>query len=102
MGSIGGYLMLWTIRTLFYMVTKKEGMGEGDLDLLCLIGAFTGLTGAWSTMILGSMLGALISLVYLASTRQSYATPLPFGPFLAAGAIIHVLLPHNPIIALLF
>jgi leader peptidase (prepilin peptidase)/N-methyltransferase len=101
-GSLAGYLMLWTIRTLFYLVTKKDGMGEGDLELLCLVGAFTGVAGAWSAMVIGSALGAVVSMIYLMSTRQSYTTPLPFGPFLALGAIIQVLFPYNPLIAFLF
>jgi leader peptidase (prepilin peptidase)/N-methyltransferase len=92
MGSATGYLSLWLVGTLFYLITRKEGLGQGDLDLLACIGAFTGIVGIWMTVLLGSLFGSIIGtacLLYQGKFHRSMK--LPFGPFLAMGAIIYVL-----------
>ncbi len=100
-GAAGGYLILWIIAMLFYAVTRKEGIGHGDFDLLACIGAFTGIVGVWIAMLIGSLLGSILGIAYLAykGKYQRYMK-LPFGPFLALGAIIYVLR-HDQILLLL-
>ncbi len=101
MGAAIGYFSLWLISTLFYMVSGKEGIGDGDFELLALIGSFTGIFGVWVTLTLGSILGTLIGLTYLLATGtlKRYAQ-VPFGPFLALATIIYIL-SHEYILALL-
>lgn len=90
--SASGYLFLWIIAALFYLIAHREGVGHGDLDLLAYIGAFTGLLGIWATMLVGSLLGTVAGCGYLLYTRKFRRyIKLPFGPFLAIGAIIYVL-----------
>jgi leader peptidase (prepilin peptidase) / N-methyltransferase len=90
-GSLVGYLFLWVTSKLFYFLTKKEGMGEGDIELLSFIGSFTGLLGAWMSLILGSLLGSVIGIYYMITDKNWRAHKIPFGPFLAFGAMIFVL-----------
>lgn len=99
-GTIVGYFLLWSINKLFFVVTKKEGMGQGDMDLLALIGAFTGSMGAWITIVIGSIIGSIIGIPILVIRKESLSLKIPFGPFLAMGAMTYVLF-ENTIIKFL-
>lgn len=89
--ALGGYLLFYAIAQSFYWFTGREGMGQGDLDLIAFIGAFTGLMGVWMTILIGSILGSVSSAIYLLASGQERSTHIPFGPFLAFGAICYVL-----------
>lgn len=91
LGIILGYSILWLIRALYYLIKKIEGMGEGDLELLAAIGAFIGPFGAWTTLLLGSIMGSLVGILVILITKKSQQLKIPFGPFLALGAIFYVL-----------
>ena len=91
-GALVGYGLLYLIAALFYRSTKKEGLGQGDMDLLSFIGAFTGIYGCWISLLLASVFGSLIGIIYLNITKQNtQVTRIPFGPFLALGAMGFVL-----------
>lgn len=90
-GALSGYLFLWSIAKLFAVIAKKEGMGEGDMDLIALIGAFTGIAGWWISLLIGSCIGSIIGIALIAVQKNDRSTQIPFGPFLAAGAITYVL-----------
>ena len=89
-GSLMGYLILAIVAKIFHVITKKQGLGQGDSDLLAYIGAFTGPMGVWLSLFFGSVLGATISSGLLATKRATRNTPIPFGPFLALGALIYL------------
>jgi leader peptidase (prepilin peptidase) / N-methyltransferase len=91
LGSIFGYLVLLGAVLLFAWVTGKQGMGQGDLELLAFIGAFTGIYGCWITLMLASIIGALSGIAYIIFSKQKSSIKIPFGPFLALGAILFVL-----------
>lgn len=88
-GISAGYMLLWIPALIFKFWRKKEGMGEGDFELLAGIGAFLGPLGAWFTLLIGSVIGSLVSLI-LVNKRNLYATKIPFGPFLALGAFCYL------------
>lgn len=90
-GAIFGYAILWIIAWAFKKVRKIEGLGQGDLDLLAMIGAFTGFFGAWFALVIGSLLGSCIGLIVALKTKR-HDVALPFGPWLAIGAIAFVFL----------
>ena len=83
LGAMAGYLSLWTVWWLFKQLTGKEGMGHGDFKLLAAIGAWTGLKGILPTILLSSLVGAIIGSIWLAAKGRDRATPIPFGPYLA-------------------
>ena len=91
MGTLFGYLFLLSIALFFSKLMGKEGMGQGDLELLAFIGSFIGIWGCWISLLLASMIGSIFGICYLLSTRQRSSIKIPFGPFLALGAIIFVL-----------
>ena len=101
LGAIMGYSILWLVKTVYYFFKKVEGMGEGDLELLAVIGAFTGPVGCWLTVMIGSIFGSLIGILLILITKKSTTLKIPFGPFLALGAMLYVLF-QNQIVLLLF
>jgi prepilin signal peptidase PulO-like enzyme (type II secretory pathway) len=65
-----------------------EGMGLGDVKMLAMVGAFLGARMALVTILLGSVTGCVVVLPWLAVSGRGFRTPVPFGPFLAAGALV--------------
>ena len=84
---------LWLIATIHEKVTGVEGLGGGDVKLLGMIGAFTSPLGVLQTILVGSLSGSVIGVLYLAISGQGSRTRIPFGPFLAFGALTVVLFP---------
>ncbi|MFP3516843.1 A24 family peptidase [Pseudomonas sp. SIMBA_077] len=90
-GAALGYLCLWCIFWLFKLFTGKEGMGYGDFKLLALFGAWGGMTVLPLTIVLSSLLGAIIGLSLLALRRAHSSTAIPFAPYLAIAGWIALL-----------
>ncbi len=96
LGGAGiGFLMCWVVAQTGRLIFKKEAMGGGDIILLAGVGAWLGGTGAFDALILGSLLGAVYGVGRVVRGSLRMADPVPFGPFLAAGAIFgfFILLP---------
>ena len=91
LGAACGYGFLWLMANAFLLITGKHGMGQGDLELLAFIGSFIGVFGIWATLLLSTIIGSLIGLLYIKLARQSHTVKIPFGPFLALGAMLYVL-----------
>jgi leader peptidase (prepilin peptidase)/N-methyltransferase len=83
LGAVAGYLSLWSVWWVFKQITGKEGMGHGDFKLLAAIGAWVGLKGIFPTILISSLVGAIIGSIWLAAKGRDKATPIPFGPYLA-------------------
>lgn len=72
------------------IVVPREAMGFGDVKLMLTLGAFLGWPGALFSIGAGSVIGALSGLGLLALRRLGEAGRIPFGPYLAAGAMLWV------------
>jgi len=83
-GAAIGYLSLWSVYWLFKLATGKEGMGYGDFKLLAALGAWMGAMSLLPIVLLSSLIGAIVGGAVLALRGQDRATPIPFGPFIAA------------------
>jgi leader peptidase (prepilin peptidase)/N-methyltransferase len=68
----------------------REAMGRGDLKFLAAIGAFTGWRAVLFSIFAGSVLGSFVGLLTLILGRRVWSAKLPFGPYLAVGALIWV------------
>ena len=82
----GGLLYLTALFSL--VVFKKEGMGGGDVKLLAMVGAFLGWKPVLITMVLGSVLGALVGVTLIVLRLQGRKDYIPFGPYLALAALL--------------
>ncbi|CAH1747301.1 Leader peptidase / N-methyltransferase [Thauera humireducens] len=87
-GAMAGYLALWSVYWLFKLVTGKEGMGYGDFKLLAAIGAWLGWSLLPLTILLSSLVGAVVGITLIVLARHGRNVPIPFGPYLAAAGII--------------
>ena len=87
-GTVAGYISLWSVYWLFKFATGKEGMGFGDFKLLAAIGAWLGWKFLPQVILLSSLVGAVVGVALIALRRNNRSTPLPFGPYLAAAGII--------------
>jgi leader peptidase (prepilin peptidase)/N-methyltransferase len=69
------------------LVIPREAMGRGDLKFLAAIGAFLGWRAVLFSLFAGSLLGSIIGLVTLVAGKPVWSAKLPFGPYLAFGAV---------------
>jgi leader peptidase (prepilin peptidase)/N-methyltransferase len=84
---VGGGVLL-AIAEGYYRIRKEEGLGMGDVKLLAMIGAFLGWKLVLLTLVLASFSGSLIGVALIASQRGDMKYALPFGTFLAIGAVV--------------
>jgi leader peptidase (prepilin peptidase)/N-methyltransferase len=90
-GAVAGYLVLWCVFWLFKLITGKEGMGYGDFKLLAMLGAWGGWQILPLTILLSSIVGAVLGLILLRLRNVETSTPIPFGPYLAIAGWIALL-----------
>jgi len=93
-GAVAGYLSLWSVYHLFRLATGKEGMGYGDFKLFAALGAWLGWQLLLPVILIAAVLGAVIGIAVLAIRGQSRATPIAFGPFLAAAGWLVLMFGH--------
>jgi leader peptidase (prepilin peptidase) / N-methyltransferase len=82
----GGFLL--AIAEAYHRIRGQEGLGMGDVKLLAMIGAFLGWKLVLLTLVFASFTGSLAGGLLIASGRGSMKYELPFGTFLAVGAVL--------------
>jgi len=81
--------ILWGVGSLYQKVRHKEGLGLGDVKMMAMVGSFLGISGAFQTLILGSLAGTVIGTLYIFLRKKDWATyELPFGAFLGVAAVL--------------
>jgi leader peptidase (prepilin peptidase)/N-methyltransferase len=70
------------------LVIPREAMGRGDLKFLASIGAFLGWRAVLFSVFAGSLLGSVVGLITMLIGRRVWSAKLPFGPYLAFGALV--------------
>jgi leader peptidase (prepilin peptidase) / N-methyltransferase len=87
LGALLGGGVLWAIGEAYFRYSGQEGMGGGDVKMLAMIGAFLGWKLVLVTLILSSVAGSVIGLLVIAIRRGGMKYALPYGTFLALGAL---------------
>lgn len=87
LGAALGAGGLYAVAFLYEKVAKQEGMGLGDVKMLGMVGAFLGPSGVVVTVLLSSVAGSAVGLLLIVARRGSMKMALPFGVFLALGAV---------------
>ncbi len=82
-GAMVGYLILWSIATLFQIITGREGMGHGDFKLMAALGAWLGWQVLPGMVVVASLGGSIVGLLM----RSGHRT-IAFGPFLCLSGVI--------------
>jgi leader peptidase (prepilin peptidase)/N-methyltransferase len=86
-GLIAGGGILFAIGEAYYRVRGIEGLGMGDVKMLAMIGAFLGWKLMLVTLVLASFAGSLVGVGVMLAGRGGMTFALPFGTFLAVGAL---------------
>lgn len=84
----GGSLLL--VAYGYEFLAKKEGMGGGDIKLLAMMGAFLGWRAIPFIIFASSLIGSLIGIAVMVAKKEDSKLALPFGPFLAVGAVLYI------------
>jgi leader peptidase (prepilin peptidase)/N-methyltransferase len=90
-GAAAGGGVLYAIAAGYYYLRHEDGLGMGDVKMLAMIGAFLGWQLMLLTLVLASLSGALVGVALIVSQRGSMKYALPFGTFLAVGAVVAML-----------
>ena len=87
-GLLAGGGVLFAIAESYYRIRGHEGLGMGDVKMLAMIGAFLGWPLMLVTLVLASFTGSFVGISLLVSRRADMKAALPFGTFLAIGALV--------------
>lgn len=88
-GLLLGFLSLWIVVKVFYLITKKHGMGQGDFKLLAVLGAWLGPMMLPLIILLSSLLGSIVGIILM--KRHGESQPFAFGPYIAVAGIVALL-----------
>jgi leader peptidase (prepilin peptidase)/N-methyltransferase len=101
LGILIGGGSLFLVAWIYSLITKKEGMGGGDIKLLAMMGAIVGWQGVLFTIFLASLVGTIAGLAAMLQSRKGMKLAVPFGPFLSIGSITYIFF-GTPLIAWYF
>jgi leader peptidase (prepilin peptidase)/N-methyltransferase len=90
LGILAGGGSLYLVATLYHAFTGKEGMGGGDIKLLAMMGAFFGWKAIPFIILVSSLFGSVIGIAVMLVQKKDGKLAIPFGPFLALGAILYI------------
>ncbi len=102
--SLAGFGFFFVFAWLYERITGKMGLGGGDIKFMGTIGVFLGLGGVWSSILIASILGSIVGLVYAkinskplgqdqtqkTGMKAALKVAIPFGPFLVLGALFEL------------
>jgi len=90
LGFLIGGGVLYSIASIYELVTKREGMGGGDIKLLGMIGAFLGWQSLLFVLLISSFAGAAVGITLMIIKGRDMKYAVPFGPFLSLGAVVYL------------
>lgn len=90
-GAALGFSVFFGFAWIYEKGTGRSGIGGGDIKLLAMLGAFLGLQGVFVTVLISSVLGSVIGLIWAALQREKNVmkAAVPFGPFLVIGGLCY-------------
>lgn len=89
-GVLFGGGILWAISYLYFVFRKQEGMGGGDVKLLAWIGAVLGWQSIPFIVMASCLIGLPVGVVLALNSEKGMQTVIPFGPYLALGAVLYI------------
>jgi len=90
LGIVFGGGSFYLVALVYYLLTKREGMGGGDIKLLAMIGAFLGWQSLPFVVFGSSLLGVVAGVWAMLEQRKGGKTVIPYGPFLAIAALLYL------------
>ena len=95
LGAVVGGLSLLTVAVVGKLIFRKEAMGMGDVKLLAAIGAFFGWQSTLFTILVSSLLGGVVGVVLVLGRRKGWESRIPYGPYIAFGAVLWMFCGHE-------
>lgn len=90
LGVLLGGGSLYLIAATYFLLTKRDGMGGGDIKLLAMIGAFLGWQSLPFIVFGSSLLGSVVGIFAMLQQKKGGKTVIPYGPFLSGAAILYI------------
>jgi len=90
LGALIGGGILYAIAFGYELITKREGMGGGDIKLLAMLGAFFGWKSLFFILLVSSFLGAIVGISVILIKGKDMRYAVPFGPFLSLAALAYI------------
>ena len=90
LGVLFGGGSFYLVALVYYLLTKREGMGGGDIKLLAMIGGFLGWQALPFVVFGSSLLGTVAGVWAMIEQRKGGKTVIPYGPFLAMAALLYL------------
>ena len=85
-----GYFLPWLAGYLYRLARGIDGMGQGDFELLGMIGAFWGPTRMLYVLVVSCVVAVIFGDIFSLSVRGTRNIRIPFAPFLVLGALIKI------------
>ena len=94
LGVILGFGFFYALAWAYEKYKGRTGLGGGDVKLLGMVGAFMGPGGVFVTVLLSSILGSIIGILWawISRKKNMMTVAIPYGPFLVIGALYYYLL----------
>lgn len=91
--------VIWLLRWLYFRMRRVQGLGLGDVKLLAASTVWIGMEGVPVQLLIAALTALAAALVlHLAGAQMTRHTALPFGPFLALGLLVAILLQQSDVI----
>ncbi len=87
-GALLGYLFPWSIKHVYFLLTRRQGMGHGDFKLLAALGAWLGWQALPLVLLVASCAGLVVGLVLMWWRQKTLKMAVPFGPFLVLAGLL--------------
>ena len=100
-GILAGGGCLYLVAFVYQLLTKREGMGGGDIKLLAMLGGFLGWQSLWFIIMASSLIGAVAGISAMICKGKDTKYAVPFGPFLSIAAVAYIFW-GNMVMKLLF
>lgn len=94
-GALAGGGGFYLIAVAGKLVFKKDAMGGGDIKMMAMLGGVLGWKGVILTTFVGSLIGSVIGITLIVLKGREWGGRIPFGPYLAAGALVSLLWGHE-------
>lgn len=90
LGILVGGGILYVIAGGYYLLTKRIGMGGGDIKLLAMVGAYLGWQSLPFVIFSSSLFGTIVGIGAMIKQGKGGKTVIPYGPFLAFGGMLYL------------
>lgn len=88
LSMLAGGVIIYLIGLISSLILKKEAMGGGDVKLFAFVGLMLGFKLLILTIFLASLVGLVGGVLLIISGRSKIGAYIPFGPYIAVGALI--------------